>query len=140
MIFAGRTPTVIVNKTFLHADGPVDLSWALTEPSGELTDRVMAVLPKPDVALDAPCPDIKYTHRRLRDADLYFFFNESTTEKYTCEASLAGIGEVRIWDAMTGDIKMLNGLSGRDGFMQVPLELEPYETRLIVIGPPPHIM
>jgi hypothetical protein len=138
VIFVGRTPTLIPDKTFLNAaEGPVDLSWALTGPSGELTDRVMAALPQPDVVLNEPCPDIKYTHRKLRDADLYFFFNESTADKHTRTAKLAGNGQAQVWDAMAGTVKAIDGTDSKDGFVTVPLELEPYESRFIVIGPMP---
>ncbi len=138
VIFAGRTPSLIPDKTFLNAaEGPVDLSWALLEPSGELTDRVIEALPQPDVLLNEPCPDIKYTHRKLRDADLYFFFNESTSDKHTCTAFLAGKGQAQIWDAMTGRIETIDGAASENGFVRLPLELEPYETRFVFIGPLP---
>lgn len=140
VIFAGRTPTMIAKKTFLDAEKAPDLSWAMIESSDELSDALFTALPKPDVALNEACPDIKYTHRKWHDADVYFFFNESTTKKYTGTAELSGAGQAQIWDAMTGDVMMMDALSGSDGFMQVPLELEAYETRLIVIGPPPCIL
>ena len=77
VIFVGRTPTMVVDRTFLHAGGPPDLSFATIEPTPEITDRVVAALPPPDVKLDAACPPIKYIHRALKDGDVYFFFNES---------------------------------------------------------------
>ncbi len=138
VVFVGCTPTLIPDKTFLDAaQGPVDLSWALLEPSGELTDRVMNALPQPDVLLNEMCPDIKYTHRKLRDAELYFFFNESPTEKHTRTAVLAGGGQVQIWDGMTGDIKAIEEAKSKSLFATVPLKLEPYETKFIVIGSMP---
>lgn len=136
--FVGRTPTLIPDQSFLKAaKGPVDLSWALLEPSGELTDRVIAALPQPDVKLNEPCPDIKYTHRKLRDADLYFFFNESTSDKFARMTTLAGNGQAQVWDGMTGRVEGIEGAVSRDGFVTVLLELAPYETRFIVIRPMP---
>ena len=134
VIFVGRTPSMVVKKTFLKAGGPEDLSWAITEPSGELTDRVMEALPQPDVALDKPCPAVKYTHRSWRDAELYFFFNEST-EKQSSQAVLSGNGQVQIWDATNGQVETMDGVSSKNGFVNLPLVLEPYETKFIVIGP-----
>jgi len=78
VIFVGRTPKLVVDKTFLNAKDTPDLSFATwIEPSGDITARVIAELPKPDVKLDAAFPRLTYTHRSWRDADLYFFFNES---------------------------------------------------------------
>ena len=78
VIFVGRTPGLVVDKTFLNAKDAPDLSFAtLVEPSGDITPRVLAALPKPDVKLDAGFPRLTYTHRSWRDAEMYFFFNES---------------------------------------------------------------
>jgi len=49
------------------------LSFAtLVEPSGDITARVLAALPKPDVTLDSPWQRLTYTHRSWRDAEMYF--------------------------------------------------------------------
>ncbi|MDZ7261683.1 MAG: glycosyl hydrolase [candidate division KSB1 bacterium] len=132
VLFLGRLPSLVVEKTFLKANGPMDLSWAIREPSGELTPRVIEALPEPDVKLSQPCPSVKYLHRRWRDAELYFFFNESS-EKQECEATLLGSGQVQIWDAMSGIIKPVPGASPENGAVRLPLVLEPYETKFIVI-------
>src|SRR5208283_3211866 len=77
-IFAGKTPGLIVDKAFLNAKDIPDLSFAtLIEPSGDITPRVLAALPAPDVKLDSEFPRLTYTHRSWSDADMYFFFNES---------------------------------------------------------------
>lgn len=133
VVFLGREPSLIVEKTFLNASGPSDLSWAIREPSGELTPIVMESLPQPDVKFVQPCPFVKYVHRQLNDADLYFFFNESL-EKQAFNAILAGSGHVQKWDAMTGEIEILTGINQDKRVMQLNLELEPYETKFIIIG------
>ena len=45
--------------------GPPDLSFATLEPTPEITDRVIAALPPPDVKLDFASPPIKYLHLTL---------------------------------------------------------------------------
>ena len=131
-----RIPSLVVEKTFLHAGTSEDLSWATVEPSAELTPRVMQVLPQPDVELDAHCPVLKYVHRRLGDADLYFFFNEST-DKQQCSAVLVGSGQAQDWDAMTGKVKAMDCVPLENGRVRLTLELEPYQTKFIVIGAVP---
>jgi hypothetical protein len=133
VVFVGRTPTMVVDRTFLNAGGPPDLSFATLEPSAEITDRVVAALPPPDVKLDTPCPPIKYIHRYYKDGDVYFFFNEST-ETQTRTATLAGTGPVHVWDANTGTIQPLAGVGPATGSVAVPLTLANHETRFIVIG------
>jgi hypothetical protein len=136
VVFLGRTPSLVVEKTFLKAAGPPDLGWAVREPSGEFTPRVMAALPRPDVALDRPCPPVKYLHRRWRDADLYFLFNESA-ERQSRKLTLAGRGRAQVWDAESGRIRALTGASLPNGTVSLPLELEPYQTQFLVVGPVP---
>ena len=135
VMFVGRTPTMVVDRTFLHPRaGAPDLSFATLEPTPEITPRVVAALPKPDVKLDAACPPIKYIHRSLKDGDVYFFFNESDqTQSRT--ATLAGSGQVQVWDAASGTIHPVEGAAKAEGSVAVPLTLEPYESKFVVIGP-----
>ena len=132
VIFVGRTPMMVVDRTFLRAAGPPDLSFATIEPTPEITDRVVAALPPPDVKLDSPCPPIKYIHHRLKDGDVYFFFNESN-ETQSRTATLAGTGQTQIWDAASGTIQPLAGVATSAGSVTVPLTLTNYEARFIVL-------
>ena len=137
VIFVGHTPTMVVDGTFLHAESAApDLSFATLEPKEEITDRVIAALPARDVVLDTPCPPLKYIRRNLKDGDVYFFFNESN-QPVTRTATLAGTGEVQVWDATSGTIHPLATVAKADGSVAVPLTLGPQETRFVVIGPLP---
>jgi len=137
VVFVGRTPSLVVDQTFLRAAaGAPDLSFATLEPRPEITDRVIAALPARDVVLDAPCPPLKYIRRNLKDGDVYFFFNESA-KSVTQTATLTGTGEVQVWDATSGSIHPLAGAAKADGSATVPLTLGPQETKFIVIGPLP---
>jgi hypothetical protein len=134
VIFVGRTPTLVIGKTFLNPEaGAPDLSFAVLEPEPEITAKVVAALPPPDVKLDAACPPIKYIHRTLKDGEVYFFFNESN-QAQSRTATLAGNGQVQVWDATTGIIHPLTGVPKAAGTAAVPLSLAPQEGRLIVIG------
>ncbi len=137
VVFVGKTPTLVVGRTFLNAAAEApDLSFATLEPTPDITDRVVAALPAPDVALDRPCPPLKYIRRAYRDGDVYFFFNESN-RTVTRTATLAGRGAVQVWDATSGAIHPLAGVPAADGSVAVPLTLEPQETRFVVVGPLP---
>ncbi len=86
--------------------------------------------------LDSEFPRLTYTHRTWRDADMYFFFNESNKEEQRT-ATLAGKGQAQVWDLTTGEIHPISGVTGAGGSVHVPLLLEPYEAKVIVIGPVP---
>jgi hypothetical protein len=133
VIFVGRPPTMVVDRTFLHPEpGAPDLSFATLEPAPEIIARVVAALPPPDVKLDTACPPIKYIHRALKDGDVYFFFNESD-QLQSRTATLAGTGQVQVWDAASGTIHPLDGVTQAAGRMAVPLALTNYEARFIVL-------
>ena len=97
-----------------------------------MTEKVLAALPEPDVKLDKTIPDIKYIHRKLADADMYFLFNESTEPKTTI-AELEGSGKVQEWNALSGNIKDVEVVSSANGNTKLELNLDRYETKFIVI-------
>jgi hypothetical protein len=137
VIFLGAAPSLVVNRTFVEAGGPPDLPWAVREPSGELSELVLKALPPPDVTFDQPCPPVKFLHRKWRDADLYFFFNESD-QPQTRQAVLAGGGAVQVWDANAGGASLLEGAApSGNGTVRLSLELDRHGTKFIVIGAMP---
>jgi hypothetical protein len=134
VIFVGRTPSMLIDRTFLHAEGAPDLSFAIIEPTPDITPRVIAALPKPDVKFNDVCPSIKYNHRSLKDGEIYFFFNESDKVQSNT-AALSGKGNVQVWDASTGKISPMKGARAGRGTVSINLVLEPFESKFIVIGP-----
>jgi hypothetical protein len=134
VMFVGRTPTMVVDRTFMNPEGAPDLSFATIEAKPEITPRVVFALPKPDVKLDAICPQVKYLHRALKDGNVYFFFNESDKVQ-TNAATVTGSGKVQVWDATTGTISNVSGAKSGKNSVTLPLVLAPYESRFIVTGP-----
>jgi hypothetical protein len=144
VIFVGKTPSLILDKTFMDAKEKPDLSFAtLVESSGDITPAVLAALPKPDVKLEADFPRLTYTHRQWTDGDMYLFFNESN-KRESRVATIAGHGTAQDWDLATGEIHPIagatssskRGKSPADG-VKISLVLAPYEAKVIVVGPLP---
>jgi hypothetical protein len=138
VIFVGKTPTLVIDKTYLDAktEAP-DLSFAtLVEASGDITPAVLAALPAPDVKVDAEFKRLTYTHRKYADGDLYFFFNESDQPE-TRSVTLVGRGSAQDWDMLTGEIHAMAGAAKDGDGVKVPLVLGPYESKAIMIGPLP---
>jgi hypothetical protein len=137
VIFVGKTPRMIVDRTFMDAKDVPDLSFAtLIEPSGDITPQVIAALPSPDVKLDAEFPRLTYTHRAWRDGDMYYFFNESGKPESRA-ATIAGHGKAQAWDLGTGEIHPMAGATYEGDAVRIPLTLGPYEAKVIVVGPLP---
>jgi len=137
VIFVGKTPRLIVDRTFMDAKDVPDLSFAtLIEPSGDITPQVIAALPSPDVKLDAEFPRLTYTHRAWRDGDMYYFFNESVKPESRA-ATIVGHGKAQAWDLGTGEIHPMAGATYEGDAVRIPLVLGPYEAKVIVVGPLP---
>ena len=139
VVFVGKTPRLVVDKTFMDAaqDAAPDLSFAtLIEPAGDITERVLAALPKPDVMLDTPWQRLTYTHRNWRDGDLYFFFNEGN-QAQSRTATIAGHGHAQTWDQNTGEIHAISGATAEGDSVRFSLVLGPYEAKIVVVGPLP---
>ena len=135
LIFVGKTPTMLVDKTFRDAKGAPDLGFAtLIEPSGNITPQVLAALPKPDVKVDADFPRLTYMHRIWRDGDMYFFFNESNKEE-SRTVTVAGKGQTQVWDCGAGQVRGMSGATAEGDSVRFPLILKPYEAKLITISP-----
>jgi hypothetical protein len=123
----------VVDTSFLKSAPARDYTWATIEPAVKFTAAVLAALPAPDVTLAPPSPAVKYLHRRWRDADCYFFFNESP-QPQSVGATLSGSGPAQTWDAATGEISnLVAGLSGK-GAVHLHLNLAPNESRFVVVG------
>jgi hypothetical protein len=137
VIFVGKTPKLVLDKSFLAAKDVPDLSFAtLIEPAGDITPQVLAALPKPDVKLDAEFPRLTYAHRSWRDAEMYLFFNESNKAESRM-ATIAGRGQAQVWDLGTGEIHPMAAATAEGDSVRFPLVLGPYETKVVVVGPLP---
>jgi hypothetical protein len=135
VIFLGNAPKLVMDKNFLTATGPADISWAVFETASEITPKVLAVLPAPDVATDQETTWLKYNHRRMKDADLYFFFNEGD-QPLSLKTTVLNSGTARQaqnWDATTGKIEPWDGATFASGKTTLPLDLQPWGTKIVVI-------
>ena len=184
VLFLGKTPSLISQKSIMdsRAATPADFSFATVETSVQLpqSPRVPsdapAAPPAPqmvpaaietalskvigtrDIALDAPDPALKVNTRRLKDADVYLFFNEgaqasthtvSISKKISCQYQYCGVVTgsgsadlnnpyvppvVEVWDPATGAVSpLVSTPNPKGGGVTVKLNLKPYETELLTI-------
>ena len=109
VLFLGRTPSLISGRTILDARAATaaDFSWAsvvagelqptptppaqppTTPPAAQvvpdaIAQAVRVAVPSHDVMLDAPDTALRTMHRRLKDADVYLFFNEGPEDFISC--------------------------------------------------------
>jgi len=158
VLFLGRTPSLISQKSIMdsRAATPADFAFATVESSVQLpqSPRVPsdapAAPPGPqvvpaaiesalnkvigtrEVALDAPDTALKVNTRRLKDADVYLFFNEGA-QAISHSVTLKAAGKtVEAWDPATGAVTPVASTTGK-GAVTVKLDLKPYETELLTV-------
>lgn len=79
-----------------------------------------------------PTDSIRYTRRILKDADLYFLFNEGSREQ-TFTVCFDAVGRVREWDGFTGEIKEIP-FRITDDRTEVTFTLEGYGSKIVTIS------
>jgi hypothetical protein len=158
VLFLGRTPGLISGRTMLDARAatPADFTFAAVETSAELPAvptppaqppaqapgaqvvpaAIEAAVAKAvgtrTVALDAPDAALKVATRRLKDADVFFVFNEGATAlTHTVTLSTQG-RTVESWDAAAGSVAPMASTAVKGG-VAVTLKLGPYETKLVSV-------
>jgi len=156
VLFLGRTPSLIAEKTILHARGAdaADFSWATVVP-GELPptpvpsdappalppapqvvppamlEAILAAVPERGVTLDRPDAALRVMQRRWKDADVYLLFNEGAAES-SHTVTLRGSGKtIEAWDPQTGEITPMVAVKSTDG-LKLTMTLKTYEARVLV--------
>jgi hypothetical protein len=134
VIYLGTKPLLIADKNFLAAkNSGDDITGVSPDISGLMNPKLFKALPEPDLKSDIPCKSVKYIHRNLKDGELYFIFNEGI-EKQLFKVTLTGKGTAEEWNSFTGQIEKLNTVSQDKNRVIVQLELQPRETKFIVIN------
>jgi hypothetical protein len=158
VLFLGRTPALISRKTIMDARAATadDFAWATVETSAQLPPTptppgqppaappeqmvvpaaietaLNAAVGAREVELDSADPALKVMTRRLKDANVYLFFNEGAqTSSHSVTLKTAG-KRVEAWDPATGSVSPVTSTPGK-GAVTVKLELKPYETELLTV-------
>jgi hypothetical protein len=82
----------------------------------------------------APQASVKYVHRKLSDGETYFLFNEGSS-RLDLALRIEGRGTPEVWDAATSRRTTPAGWTRQGDYVRVRLTFEPFETKLLVVGP-----
>jgi len=84
-----------------------------------------------DVDTDAGLP-VLWTHRRIAGMEIYFLTNQSEDE-INFEPSFRVKGmRPQLWDAVTGEIRILNEYSEKDGRISIPIKILAHQSWFVV--------
>ncbi len=160
VLFLGHLPTMISGRTFLEARAAsaADFSWAKvavaeqlaatpTPPAeapksapeaqvvpASIAEAVASVVGVADVSVDSKTVALRVMKRRLKDSDVYVFFNEGAaaiapTVTFQNDAQL-----VEEWDTSSGSVASTVSMRDEPGkTIAVKLDLKPYEVRVLML-------
>jgi hypothetical protein len=84
-----------------------------------------------DVILDADDP-VLWTHRKLANKDIYFLTNQSENTIYINPSFRVENRKPELWDAVTGEIRLLTEFFEKDGRIKVPIKMEGFQSWFVV--------
>ena len=147
VLFWGRRPTMLVDKTFVEPQSVPDMPDAYYEPSLEWTYKVSGAMPEAEMSIYKPerktsrrqkqpieekpfaVDSVRYTRRVMSDGDLYFIFNEGDGE-VTFTACFDKVGAAKEWNANDGSIKEIP-FKEVGGKTELTLTLAPWESKIV---------
>lgn len=83
---------------------------------------------KPDVVFSPPAPEVGFVHRKLQDADLYFFANTTNQTIHAQATVRIAAKEAELWDPVSGETQVLGAVS------PVDLKLLPYQSCVLAFS------
>lgn len=121
-------------RLFKGASAPAHF---VVDEERELGPMLRRFIP-PDVSLSPRAPEIGFAHRSLGFAEIYFLAN-SGNERRATQATFRVEGmEPEWWDPFTGMVYSAQVLDRSKGGTIMPLELDPYDSRVLIFSNRPH--
>jgi hypothetical protein len=115
------------------AQPPASPPEAMIVPT-EFITVLDAAIPMRPLRLIHPDEALRFTQRTLKDATIFLLFNESAAPISTQIMFGTNRRKVEVWDPQTGSTKGLESAhSARHGEMQVPIDLGPYATEVLIL-------
>jgi hypothetical protein len=84
-----------------------------------------------DFKSDAP---VRYTHQLIPSGEIYFVSNKTNAVVNDNCSFRVSKGSPELWNPMTGETRQLSDFETKKGQVQIPLQLEPYESYFIVFN------
>jgi hypothetical protein len=111
-------------------DGELSKEISNLYPGFNSTAEILKAMDvSPDFVSDGP---LRYTHRTSGDFDIYFVSN-TTDQAIRCKATFRSTtGIPQLWDALTGETKVLNEYAKNGDVTSIPLAFDAYQSFFIV--------
>jgi hypothetical protein len=103
---------------------------------GVTFEEVFARLAMPPDFDSGGAPDIRYLHRRIGDADVYFVSNQQAAARTIRAGFRIRDRQPEIWDPVSGTIRRAAVFLTKGGVTEVPLPLDPVGSCFVVFREP----
>jgi len=133
VLFWGRKPSSLVDKSFTQSIPISDLPNSRYEPQTEWTANVSEALPEPELKIASSTNDsIRYIRRVMPTGNMYFIFNESRKAS-SITVDFDKVGSVNEWNASNGQVQTIDDATVVDNHTRLSLNMEPWGTKIISI-------
>ncbi|MCM3900301.1 MAG: hypothetical protein ND866_01190 [Pyrinomonadaceae bacterium] len=122
---------VVLSKQLF--DGPNAPGHFVADEKFQL-GKTMNRLLLPDVQLKTPFVEIGFVHRKTSDAEIYFIANTSNLANYQKATFRVAGMKPEWWNSFDGSVKPAEDESETLDYSTVRLDLEPYESRVLVFS------
>lgn len=126
----GRNEVAELSKRLF--DGSTATAQIVREEKNQL-GRKLNELIEPAIEFSVPSSDIGFIKRKTADAAIYFLVNTSNSPLSFTATIPSDYTKAEVWDPFTGSVNELKDTSADTKYSRLPLNLSPYESRLIVI-------
>ncbi len=115
-------------------DIPYGYSWEVTTERGDTATTVLPELPDlVDYSAHQPTSRLWFSHRRLKDGELYFLANHSAKAYHDVVTLRASGSRAYFWNPLDGTRQQLKIAETTAQQTTIPLHLEPNESGFIVL-------
>jgi hypothetical protein len=121
--------SAIVRRLF---EGPSARAHFVKDEKAELASKLSSLL-QPDVRFTPAVAEIGFVHRRMNDAEIYFVANTANVRQSVEATFRVENMQAESWDPRNGSVSAALASAGA-GQSVVKLELEPYESRVLVFS------
>ena len=113
-------------------DGAPATAHLVLEEKTQLGKKLHELI-TPSIEFSVPASDLGFIKRRTADGDIYFVVNTSNSPISFTANIPSDHTKAEEWDPFTGSVTELKDRSAQKEVSTLPLNLSPYESRLIVI-------
>ena len=131
VIFFGHAPVTMVDTSMRTMTKIDNVRWGTIQRQSHLDQGGLKFLPARELICSPQAKNLRYVHRTLQGADIYYLLNEGAQPMNT-SLTLRGSGTMEQWSPEDGEAKPVVA-THNTGTITTRVRLAPYRSMLLVV-------